>query len=61
MHQRPAFEAPRHGARERQDLAELASQALGIPRALALRLAERYLSAGGPKAGFLAWIGRPAA
>jgi len=48
-------------ARRRQDLADLASQTMGIPRRQALLLTNRHLRQ--PEAGtsFLAWIGFPVA
>jgi len=51
---------PRPRERERQELADLASQTMGIPRRQALRLADRYL--GDPRGGasFLVWLARPA-
>ena len=54
-------DAPPESARERQDLADLASQTMGIPRRQALRLADRYLLQPGGRTSFLAWIARPAA
>jgi hypothetical protein len=44
-------------ARARQDLADLASQTMGIPRRQALRLADRYLRQPDAPTSFLAWIG----
>jgi len=47
-------------ARERQELADLASQTFGIPRRQALRLADRYLGDPQRGASFLVWLARPA-
>jgi hypothetical protein len=48
-------------ARRRQDLADLASETLGIPRRRALFLADRYLRQSEAGTSFLAWIGLPVA
>jgi len=52
--------AARREACERQELAELASQTMGIPRRQALRLADRYLGDPHGQANFLVWLARPA-
>jgi len=50
----------RPGASERQALADLASQTMGIPRRQALRLADRYLGDPRREESFLVWLARPA-
>jgi hypothetical protein len=52
--------AARREACERQELADLASQTMGIPRRQALRLADRYLGDPDGQASFLVWLARPA-
>jgi hypothetical protein len=48
------------GSHERQELADLASQTMGIPRRQAIRLADRYLTDPQSEASFLVWLARPA-
>jgi hypothetical protein len=44
---------------ERQELADLASQTMGIPRRQALRLADRYLAVPRGETSFLVWLAQP--
>lgn len=44
---------------DRQELADLASQTMGIPRRQALRLADRYLDDDHGGTSFLVWLAQP--
>lgn len=50
----------RRRTRQLSELADLASQTIGIPRRQALRLADRYLGDPDGGASFLVWLARPA-